>query len=273
MKADFKLEGGKMILPKLKLPIKVRWSRDLPSLPSQLTLSKDRVGHYHVSFLCLVTPVPTNGTEHIAIDLGVKDLCVLSDGTRISNPKKYLELQDKLARLQRQHEKSKKDGKNREKLRIKIAKVYKRIRNYTLDLLHKLTTSLVRRSKAIVIEDLNVAGMVLNHHLARHIIGAQFGTIRRLLEYKCRASSWCNVVIADRFMPSTNKCSVCGLKPSVKLKLETRKWTCEHCQAVHDRDYNASLNLLKVLEYGYVSKAMDEYPGSVIRANQRPEIA
>ncbi|HRR48728.1 MAG TPA: transposase [Bacteroidales bacterium] len=185
--------------------------------------------------------------EPVGVDLGIKNLAVTSDGQRFENPKPLKKAQAKLRRLQRELSRRKKGGKNREKTRQKIAKVHQRITNIRRDALHKVTSAIVAKTKpdnerpsVIVLEDLNVSGMLANHCLAQAINDVGFAEFRRQVKYK---SLWygSELLLADRFFPSSRICRYCGCINS-ELKLSDREWTCD-CGAVLDRDLNAAINL------------------------------
>jgi putative transposase len=185
--------------------------------------------------------VPTG--EVLGIDLGIKTLAVLSDGTVYQNPKYLEHTQRKLTHLQRKLARQQRGSNRRAKTKARIAEVHAMIANQRSDVLHKMTTEIVKtkRPLAIVIEDLNVSGMTKNHRLARSVGSASFGEIRRQIIYKCE---WYGVglVIADRFYPSSKTCSQCGNVKSA-LSLSERVYLCDKCGHTLDRDLNASLNL------------------------------
>lgn len=185
--------------------------------------------------------------EPVGIDLGIKDLAVTSEGSRFENPKPLKKSQAKLKRLQRELSHRKKGGKNREKTRKKVAKAHQRIANIRRDALHKATSAIVAKTKpdserpgVIVLEDLNVSGMLANHCLAQAISDVEFAEFKRQIEYKAK---WfgSELMLADRFFPSSRLCHHCGCI-NTELKLSDRVWTCD-CGAVLDRDLNAALNL------------------------------
>lgn len=185
--------------------------------------------------------IPTG--EVIGVDLGIKTIAVLSDGTAYPNPKHLEHTQGRLNHLQRKLNRQQKGSHRRAKTKARIAKVHAKIAAQRADSLHKMTTEIVKtkRPSVIVIEDLNVSGMVQNHKLARAVSSAAFGEARRQLTYKCE---WYGVklVVADRFYPSSKTCSQCG---SVKgnLTLGDRVYLCDACGHTQDRDLNAALNL------------------------------
>ena len=178
----------------------------------------------------------------IGIDLGIKDFIVDSNGNRYENKHFYKKQENKLKKLQRQLSKKQKASNNRDKLRIKLAKVHEKIKNQRLNYLHQITSKLVNENQIICIEDLNVSGMMFNHKLAKSIQELSLFEFRRQLEYKCK---WYgrDLVIIDRFYPSSKTCHNC--KYIYKdLKLSEREWLCPQCGKEIDRDYNASLNIL-----------------------------
>ncbi len=242
----FSLKDSGFYIAKCKTPIKVKWSRALPSSPTSVTISMTPSGKYYASFICSYTPVPTAGTGTEGIDLGIKDLAFLASGEAIGNPKYFVKAQKQLKKLQRRLSKKEKGSKNRTKARLKVAKLHEYVSSCRLDYIHKLTTRLVRENQTLCIEDLNVSGMSKNRKLAKHILDASFATVRTMLQYKVRDSQHCNLVIVDRFYPSTQLCSACNQKPSVKIALRVRDWQCEYCGKTHGRDQNAASNLMLV---------------------------
>jgi len=262
----FKLVDNKLKIAKLDSLIKVRWDRELPSEPSQITISKTPSGEYYVSFLCISEPQLTNGSDVIGIDLGVKDLIVTSDGEILANPKHYTKYQSKLKLYQRRLSRKVKGSNNRNRARIKVARLHNKISNLRSDTLHKLSRTLVNRCKTIIIKDLNVVGMSKNHNLAKHILDSGFSLFRKMLEYKVIESNWCNLVLADRWYPSTQLCSSCNTKSKVKIELSVRKWTCQHCNIEHNRDLNASKNLANITSLPYMTELLDKLFGKLVIA-------
>ena len=176
------------------------------------------------------------------VDLGVHDLAVLSNGMRFEGPKSLGKNLKKLRHLQRSLSRKKKGSHRYGKQRLKIARLHARIANIRSDALHKLTSYLSSHFETIAIEDLNVKGMLKNHHLARAISDMGFGEFRRQLEYK---TDWRGgqVAVADRYYPSSRLCRHCGAK-NEGLTLAQRSWVCPHCgKAIEDRDLNAAMNL------------------------------
>jgi putative transposase len=170
----------------------------------------------------------------VGVDLGVKTLATLSTGEEIKGPKPHTVLLKRLKNLSRSLSRKIKGSKNRNKAKQKLAKLHARISNIRLDALHKLTTSLAHRFHTIVIEDLNVRGMIKNRKLARSISDMSFYEFRRQLEYKLKFRNG-NLIVADRFFASSKLCSSCGFKYE-NLSLSERVWTCAGCNTIHNRD-------------------------------------
>jgi putative transposase len=179
----------------------------------------------------------------VGIDLGIKNLCITSDGQHFENPKYFTKSQKKLAKLQRSLSRKSKDSKNYEKARIKVACLHEHIANQRADVQHKLTTSLVCNYDFICMETLIPQNMVRNHKLAKTINDASWGEIKRQLEYK---ATWFGktLIKVDRFYASSQTCSNCGYKNSYIKNLAVREWECPNCGTHHDRDHNASINIL-----------------------------
>jgi putative transposase len=190
------------------------------------------------------TEQATTATTAVGIDLGVHTLATCSDGSTFANPRSLKHKLKKLKRLQRAHSRKQKGSKNREKSRKKLAILHTRIANIRRDAVHKLTTHLCKSHAWVAIEDLHVAGMLKNHHVAQAISDASMGEIRRQLTYKAEKFGT-RVVVIDRFYPSSKTCSVCGYVLE-RLDLKVRVWQCPNCQTLHQRDYNAAKNILAV---------------------------
>ncbi|WP_405524228.1 RNA-guided endonuclease InsQ/TnpB family protein [Streptomyces canus] len=244
--SGFRFRDGRLTLAKMADPLDIVWSRPLPQgvKPSPVTVSQDSAGRWFVSMLCedpSVKPLPATDAA-LGIDVGLDHLLTLSTGEKIANPRHERRDRARIAKAQRElSRKAPGDGANRARARRKIAKVHARIADRRRDLLHKLTTRLVRENQTLVIEDLAVRNMVKNHRLARAISDASWSEFRSMLEYK---AAWYGreVIAVDRFFPSSRLCSDCGTVRE-KMPLSVRKWTCL-CGAAHDRDVNAAKNLL-----------------------------
>ena len=190
-------------------------------------------------------PMPVDG-EKVGIDCGLTHFAVLSSGEKIAAPKNLEKNLKKLRRLSRQLSRKQKGSKNRNKASVRLARLYRKIRNQRRDFLHKLSTRLAKTKSVVVVEDLAVKNMMRNRDLSRHIGDAGWGEFKRMLEYKTK---WygSKLLVAPRFYPSSRMCSKCGYILS-ELKLSTRHWVCPVCGAEHDRDVNAALNLLRYVE-------------------------
>ena len=223
-------------------PLSIRWSRDLPSKPTSITLSKDKAGRYFISFRVRVDPkaLPPR-TKAVGLDMGLTHAVITSDGEKIDNPRYYRKSLDRLKREQRKLSRKQKGSNNRAKQRLKVACLHAKIADLRRDWCHKLTTDLVRRYDTICIESLNVKGMLGNHCLAQSIADVSWGEIKRQLRYKCQ---WygSRLVEISQWEPTSKTCSACGEKRA-KLPLWVRAWVCDGCGVVHDRDVNASLNV------------------------------
>ncbi len=239
-KTAFILKDGQFTIAKMKEPLSVVWSRDLPSEPSSCTLSKTPTGEYYVSFTCEYTPPKTSGTSVTGIDLGLTHLATLSDGTKIDNPRHYQTTQRRLKRLQQCLSRKQKGSKNRTKARIRVARCHQRTAAQRKDHLHKLSRTLVNENQVIGLETLKVANMVRNRKLAKHIQSAAWSTLTQYIAYKAKESQHCRVILMHPYFPSSHICAVTGKKLDRKLDLKERHWDCPHCGQKHDRDVNAA---------------------------------
>lgn len=210
------------------------------------TLSKTKSGNYFLSILIDVPQddiVKFNKTnKQVGIDLGVKDFVITSDGEVFENKHLFKNEEQKLKRLQRQLSKKKKDSNNRNKQRIRIAKVFEHITNKKENYIHYVVNELLANYDTTYIEDLNVKGMMRNHKLANSIQEVGFYRFKSILQNKALANNK-QVVLIDRFYPSSKTCSCCGYKKQ-DLKLSDRFWVCPECNTKHDRDINAARNIL-----------------------------
>lgn len=208
------------------------------------TLTKLPCGEYYLSILVDgdLTHQVKETDAAVGIDLGIKNFVTTSNGAVFNNPHFKKMESEKIKRLQRQLSKKQKGSNNRNKARIKLAKLYKKINDRKRYYLHTVSNSLINENQVICLEDLNVKVMVKNHNLAESICEVNFGEFRRMLEYK---ANWYNrkIVFVDRFYPSSKTCHNCGYI-NKSLTLKNRQWVCPQCGEVIERDYNAALNIL-----------------------------
>ena len=207
-----------------------------------------------------VKQAPKGGA--VGIDLGVKALATLSDGTVIPNPHHLQADEQRLKRAQQALSRKMKGSKRRAKAKDRVARLHARITNRRTDTLHKLTARLAQTYSDICIEDLNVAGMVKNHHLAKVISDVSFYELRRQLEYKT-AKTGAKLHVIDRWYPSSKTCSNCG-SVKTKLSLKERTYKCEHCGLVIDRDLNAAINIMVA---GSAPETLNAHGGTVRRSD------
>lgn len=264
-KSAFKYKEGKIYIAKSKEPLNIRWSRQIPSYPSTITITQEPSGRWMISMLCqeeIKTLEPVN--KEIGLDLGIDCFFATSDGDKITNPKWLRKVQQRLKILNQRLSKKQKSSKNREKARVKVAKLHQKIVDTRLDYHHKLSTQLVRENQTIVVEDLNVSGMLKNHKLARAISEVAWSQFISLLKYKCK---WYGRTLlkVDRFFPSSKTCSSCGsIQQSMPLKV--RNWTCPDCGVQHDRDINAAKNILTVGLAGFACGAEIRPEANLLKA-------
>lgn len=219
------------------------------------TISK-RAGKYFVSLLIDYIPQRTEKTgEVVGIDVGIKTFATLSNGVEYPNIKTLKKYEDKLSRLQRNLSKTEKCSNNRKKIKTKVAKLYLRISNIRQDYLNKVSSEIANQYSFVAVEDLNIAGMLKNHKLAKSISDCSWREFIRQLEYKCEWYN-CELCKIGRFEPSSKLCSVCVYKMD-KMPLNIREWTCPNCNTRHDRDINAAQNILKIALSGREGEPVD----------------
>jgi putative transposase len=254
------LNNGQLKLPKMDT-IKVSIDRPIEGRPLSVTVSKTKTGHYYISVLVEFEPQlkPTTG-QSIGIDLGIKTLATMSNGIVIDNPKWFRKTQAKLAKAQRHLSRKQKGSKRRERQRIKVAKIYETVSNQRNHIQHVLSHWLVSNYDHIIMEDLNVKGMMKNRKLSKAIADASFSSLVSKIGYK---SKWYGRTFhkVDRWFASSKTCSCCGHKLET-LDLGTREWDCPSCGVHHDRDLNAAQNILHrglTDLYGFTSDELADY--------------
>lgn len=236
----FKIENHGLYLAKIGT-VEVRWSRDLPSVPKTATVTLDTAGRYHVSFTVEKQDTPIVGGDPVGIDLGITTFAALSTGDKIDAPD-YKKIEVRIGQAQRKLARCQRGSARRARAKHRVAKLHARIGDIRRDFLAKTTTQIVRSHSIVVIEDLNVSGMVKNHHLARAISRQGWRTFRILLEEKC-ARYGCELRVLDRWKPTSQICSNCGHRWG-PLPLHVREIKCEACGVVHDRDINAARTIV-----------------------------
>ena len=240
-------------VPKLKSLIRIKLHRQPKGRIKSATISRHASGKYYISLLCKeeINELPKTNSA-IGIDLGITDFAILSDGQKIDNHKFTSKMEKKLKREQRKLSKrallAKNKGiplseaKNYQKQKRKVARLHEKVMNQRTDFLNKLSTEIIKNHDIICIEDLNVKGMLRNHKLARSISDVSWSSFVAKLQYK---ADWYGreIIKVDTWFPSSQICSECGHKDG-KKSLDIREWTCPICHTHHDRDINASINIL-----------------------------
>ncbi|RBR28139.1 IS605 OrfB family transposase [Enterococcus cecorum] len=240
-------------VPKLKSLVRIKLHRQPKGMIKSATVSRHASGKYYISLLCKeeISELPKTNSA-IGIDLGITDFAILSDGQKIDNHKFTSKMEKKLKREQRKLSRrallAKKKGiplseaKNYQKQKRKVARLHEKVMNQRTDFLNKLSTEIIKNHDIICIEDLNVKGMLRNHKLARSISDVSWSSFVAKLQYK---ADWYGreIIKVDQWFPSSQICSECGHKDG-KKSLDIREWTCPICHTHHDRDINASINIL-----------------------------
>jgi len=239
-----RLENGKLKIPKFKDGIKINLHRKVEGKIGKMNISKTTTDKYYVSIFTeqMMEDLPKTNRQ-VGIDLGLKDFVITSDNKKYKNNKYTSKYATELKKQQQHLSRKEKGSRGFEKQKLKVSKIHEKITNSREDTLHKVSRELVESYDLISVEDLNVKGMVKNHKLAKHIADASWGKFVEFLEYKCH---WYGkeLVKVGRFYPSSKTCGYCDWV-NKDLELSDREWTCKSCGVIHDRDVNASKNILK----------------------------
>ncbi len=231
-------------IPKCKR-IRIKKHRNFSGTIKNATISKTTDDKYYISLLVEteVKPLP-KANKSIGLDLGVKDLIITSDGLKYKNHKYLAKSEKKLAREQRKLSHMVKGSSNRNRQRIKIARIYKHINNQRNDYLHKLSKHIIDENQIICVEDLKVMKMTKDNDYNKSLLDSSMSRLLTMLMYKANWYGRTIVKIPSDY-PSSQLCSSCGYKNSITKDLSVRTWTCPYCQSKHDRDINASINILR----------------------------
>lgn len=245
-KGTVSIENGYIKLPKLKSRVRIVQHRKFDGIIKSCTISQTPSGKYFVSILVEneIKELPKTDKK-VGIDLGLKEFAICSNGDRYANPKYLRKSEKRLKKLQKDLSRKAKGSQNKAKARVKVAKLHEKIANQRKDFLHKISSQIISENQAIVIEDLRVSNMLKNHKLAKAISEVSWAEFRAMLEYK---AGWYGrkIIVAPSNYASSQLCSGCGNKSSQTKDLSLRTYICSKCGLEIDRDYNASLNLLKL---------------------------
>ena len=254
----FSINNESVYLAKIGI-VKPVWSREIPSVPSSVTIIKDSANRYFLSFVVEIEKQPAKPTNKtIGIDLGIKTFATFDTGEKIDAPKPLKKNLKRLRKLQRHLSRKRKGSKRYEQSRLKVAKLHAKIKDLRSDFLHKLSTEIIRENQTIVLEDLNVSGMIKkrcdpappkgareraprDRKLSRAISDLGWREFRTFLEAKAEKYER-DFRVIDRWEPTSQTCSSCGFRGG-KLDLSIREWQCLNCETTHDRDVNAAINI------------------------------
>lgn len=242
-KTGWKLDGKYLMIKKIGR-FKLRLSRPIEGDIKTITICRESTDKWYACFSCNNVPEKklAVSAKTVGIDVGIKFFLVDSNGNKVDNPKYLRESETLLRKQQKKLSRRIKGSNRRKKARILVAKAYEKIKNQRNDFLHKLSTEYIRNYGTLIFEDLNIKGMVQNHHLAKSISDASWSKFFELLSYKAEEAGR-NIIQINRFEPTSKTCNNC-YEVNQELKLSDRTWVCKTCGAVHDRDYNATQNIL-----------------------------
>ena len=262
------IEGGRLFIRKFNDGIRCRVHREIKGKIGKVTISKTPSGKYFVSvFTEEEYTAPLKKTNKlVGLDMGLKDLIITSEGDIFKNNRYTRRYERKLAEAQQHLSRKKKGSRRYENQRLKAARLHEKITNCRADYLHKCSISLIRKYDTICIEDLNVKGMKRNHHLAKSITDAGWGSFVSMLTYKAEWNDK-KVVKIDRYFPSSQTCNVCGHVNKQTKDLAVREWECPICHTHHDRDVNAAINILRFGLNHISAGTVDYTDGEEVRAN------
>lgn len=236
-------EAGRIKLPKLK-QVKGKLHREFTGQIKAATVAQLPSGKYYVSVLVETEHIPMTEAEgKTGLDLGIKDLCISSDGKKYENPKTVKKYEKKLSKLQRKLVHKEKRSSNYNKKKKQLALCHEKITNIRKDYLHKISHEIISENQVIVTEDLQIKKMLKNHHLAKNIADASWYELTRQIEYKAKWNGR-RYIKTDTFYASSQFCSICGYQNTATKNLSVRKWICPKCGTEHDRDVNAAKNIL-----------------------------
>lgn len=240
----FRIEGNKVRIPKINTPIRFIKHRGIEGKIKSISITKTPTGKFYLNVLVGREVRSLQKTNRVvAIDVGLTHFCTLSTGQKIENPRHLIRTEQRIKKLQKQLSRKNKGSRRFRILVRRIAKLHEKVRNRRNDFLHKLSKQIIGDNQAVIVEDLNVKGLVRNTKLSKHIADASWRGFIQFLEYKAKLYERVLIKV-DTFYPSSKLCYRCGFK-NEELKLSDREWKCPRCGVKHDRDYNATLNLLK----------------------------